>query len=125
MRARELRDPAFLRLLERQGVALVVADTAGRGRCSWTSTAHFVYVRLHGDEELYTSGYSERGARRCGPTACGRWAADGHDVVVYFDNDVDAHAPYDAAGLARRLGVGPAGGRAELPATAFGHKFES
>jgi uncharacterized protein YecE (DUF72 family) len=100
------RDPAFLRLLERQGVSLVVADTAGRWPMLLDPTARLVYVRLHGDVELYTSGYSEE-ALDLWAERVRRWAADGHDVVVYFDNDVDAHAPYDAAGLARRLGVGP------------------
>jgi uncharacterized protein YecE (DUF72 family) len=31
-------------------------------------------------------------------------APDGRDVFVYFDNDVDAHAPFDAIALAERLG---------------------
>ena len=33
-------------------------------------------------------------------------ATSGLDVVVYFDNDVKVHAPYDAQRLAERLGVG-------------------
>ncbi len=129
VRDESYRDPAFLRLLERQGISLVVADTAGRWPMLLDPTARLVYVRLHGDVELYTSGYSDEALDLWADRVRG-WAADGHDVVVYFDNDVDAHAPYDAAGLARRLGVGPLGlrtdcGRAELPTSPFGHRFES
>ena len=35
------------------------------------------------------------------------WRDQGRDVVVYFDNDVKVHAPYDAQRLAARLGLGP------------------
>ena len=49
-------------------------------------TSDFVYVRLHSDVKIYTSGYSDRAlegwARRVR-----RWARDERDVYVYFDND--------------------------------------
>ncbi|HSN20702.1 MAG TPA: DUF72 domain-containing protein, partial [Usitatibacter sp.] len=53
-------DPAFVALLRRHNVALVVADTAGRWPFVEDVTADFVYVRLHGDKVLYASGYSDR-----------------------------------------------------------------
>jgi uncharacterized protein YecE (DUF72 family) len=108
VRDETFRNGAFLALLERYGVALVVADTAGRWPLMFDVTADLVYVRLHGDVELYTSGYSEE-ALDAWASRVRDWAASGLDVYVYFDNDVDAHAPFDAAGLARRLGVGPLG----------------
>ena len=37
----------------------IVADTAGRWPFMEDATSDFVYVRLHGDEELYVSGYSD------------------------------------------------------------------
>ena len=83
-------------------VAIVVADTAGRYPVIRQDTADFAYLRLHGDEELYTSGYTDE--------ALDRWAADirdrldrGMDVYAYFDNDVKVRAPYDAMGLRDRL----------------------
>lgn len=95
-------DPAFARIAREHGVAVVVADTAGRYPVLRDVTADFVYVRLHGDEELYTSGYTDE--------ALDRWAADarewldaGLDVYAYFDNDVKVRAPYDAMGLRERL----------------------
>ena len=57
----------FVALLRRHGIALVVADTAGRWPLLEDLTADFVYLRLHGDEELYASGYSD--------AALDRWAA--------------------------------------------------
>jgi hypothetical protein len=75
-------------------------------------TADFVYVRLHGDKEIYASGYTSR--------ALDEWAArvrEWHrrgDVYVYFDNDVKVRAPYDAQVLMRKLGLcWP--GEAEMP----------
>jgi len=113
-------DPAFVTLLRRSRVALVVADTAGRWPYREDVTADFVYLRLHGDEQLYTSGYT--------PRALARWAKridawhrgseppdaqriDGkaprarrRDVYCYFDNDAKVHAPFDAQSLSGRLG---------------------
>lgn len=83
-------------------------------------TADFVYIRLHGDTELYTSGYGElaldrwarrierwhaggepRDAARSAPRA--PVARGGRDVYCYFDNDAKVHAPFDAQALHARL----------------------
>lgn len=107
--------PAFLALLRRHGIALVVADTAGRWPQLFDVTADFVYVHLHGDTELYASGYGEAALDRWAERI-GAWRDGGLDVYVYFDNDIKVHAPFDAAALARRLGletgVAPADGPA-------------
>jgi len=115
-------DEAFIDLLRRHGVALVVADTAGRWPLLEDLTANFVYLRLHGDKELYASGYGDEAldvwARRIAAWSRGQQVDDARlashdpaarasrrDVFCYFDNDVKVHAPYDAARLAQRLGV--------------------
>ncbi len=124
IRHESFKTPDFVAQLRRHGVALVVADTAGKWPLMEDVTADFVYVRLHGDEELYASGYSDealadwarrieawsaggevKDARRVGPAA--KKERGGRDVFVYFDNDVKVHAPYDAMKLAHRLGLGP------------------
>ncbi|MBX3207857.1 MAG: DUF72 domain-containing protein [Labilithrix sp.] len=117
-------DPAFIRLLRREKVALCVADTAGTWPYFEDVTADFVYVRLHGSRRLYTSGYSrlelDRWAERVTAWRRGEEPADaalaapdgptrtagGRDVYVYFDNDANARAPFDAMNLAARLGHG-------------------
>lgn len=95
-------DPAFARIARDHGVAVVVADTAGRYPLLREVTTDFVYVRLHGDEELYTSGYTDSALDRWAADARG-WLDDGLDVYAYFDNDVKVRAPYDAMGLRERL----------------------
>ena len=97
-------DPDFIDLLRTHDIGLVVADTAGKWPLMHDVTSDFVYIRLHGDEELYVSGYSE--------AALDDWAhrirahADaGRDVYCYFDNDVKVHAPFDAHALMRKLGA--------------------
>ena len=99
-------DPAFLALLRDCGIAVVIADTAGKWPLFEAVTADFAYVRLHGDQELYVSGYSDA-ALDAWAQKIKTWAAESRDVFVYFDNDVKVRAPYDAIALAGRLGVGP------------------
>ncbi|HEY0859078.1 MAG TPA: DUF72 domain-containing protein [Albitalea sp.] len=115
-------DPQFVAMLRRHRIALVVADTAGKWPLLEDLTADFVYVRLHGDEELYASGYSddalERWAERFRRWSAGEQVSDARlaspkpapkrasrDIYCYFDNDVKVHAPYDAATLMRKLGI--------------------
>jgi uncharacterized protein YecE (DUF72 family) len=98
--------PAFRDLAQEQGVAVVVADSAGRWPVLDVHTADLAYARLHGDAELYVSGYDDQALDAWAERVRG-WAAAGRDVYVYLDNDVKVRAPFDAMGLARRLGVGP------------------
>jgi uncharacterized protein YecE (DUF72 family) len=83
-------------------VAIVVADSAGTWPVIDRVTEGFVYARLHGDTELYASGYAD--------AALDDWAdwtrrhlAAGRDAYVYFDNDAKGFAPFDAMRLAERL----------------------
>ncbi len=50
-------------------IGCVIADTAGRWPEADVVTTDVVYVRLHGDQELYASGYTDaaldRWAERC------------------------------------------------------------
>jgi uncharacterized protein YecE (DUF72 family) len=109
----------FIALLRRKQIGLVVADTV-----EWPLlmdvTADFVYCRLHGSEQLYTSGYGDAQldlwARRVDTWRRGGEVRDGkrasstdaarvksRDVFVYFDNDAKVHAPFDAQGLRKRV----------------------
>ena len=111
--ALEFRSPTFAveetyALLRRHGVACVLADTAGRWPRVEQVTADLMYLRLHGDRELYTSGYTDE-ALDTWAARCRGWQRDGLDVFAYFDNDAKGFAPYDAMRLIDRLGgTGPA-----------------
>jgi uncharacterized protein YecE (DUF72 family) len=105
--ALEVRHESFvtdrsLDLLREHDVAIVVADTAGRWPMIDAVTSDFVYVRLHGADELYVSGYTPDALDRWAERVRG-WFGDGLDVYVYFDNDAKVRAPYDALGLIERL----------------------
>jgi uncharacterized protein YecE (DUF72 family) len=111
-------DPGFIALLRAHNAALVASDAV-----DWPlfadATADFVYCRLHGAQELYTSGYDEealdRWAARVRAWAEGREPTDlkrvgksrtprqARDVFVYFDNDAKVRAPFDAQGLMARV----------------------
>ena len=111
----EIRHPSFrtkefVDLLRRYAIGLVVADTAGKWPKMFHVTTDFVYVRLHGDIRIYTSGYSERALASWARRIRG-WDRDGRDVYVYFDNDVKVRAPFDALGLMKRLGLDWEAGR--------------
>ena len=105
VRHESFRSPRLARLLRAHEIGLVVADTAGRWPFLEDVTADFVYARLHGDEQLYVSGYT--------PKALDEWAARvrrwrrRRDVYVYFDNDAKVHAPFDALALAARVAGKP------------------
>ncbi len=92
---------AALELAQEHRVALVVDDTAGKWSWIEEHTTDFMYLRLHGEEELYASGYTEE--------ALDAWAAKvrawrkAGDVYCYFDNDRKVHAPFDALKLRARL----------------------
>ena len=116
-------DPAFVKLLRKHRIGLVVADTAGKWPFVEDVTADFMYLRLHGDEELYASGYSDEAlgqwAERIRAWACGGELRDSRkiapslapparksrDVYCYFDNDIKVHAPFDAMKLMQKLGL--------------------
>jgi uncharacterized protein YecE (DUF72 family) len=91
---------SFTALLREHHIAVVVADTAGKWPLIREVTTDFAYLRLHGDKELYTSGYSDEALRGWASTITA-WADAGHDIYVYFDNDVKVRSPFDAMSLAR------------------------
>ncbi|CAI8829695.1 DUF72 domain-containing protein [Pseudomonas sp. IT-P74] len=114
-------DPLFVRMLKRYNTALVIADTAGKWPYREDITSDFVYLRLHGAEALYASGYTPQALKHWGerieawhhgqqpddpqliaprqrPKAC-----KSREVFCYFDNDIKVRAPFDARHLLQRL----------------------
>ena len=127
----------FVAQLRRHGIGLVVADTAGKWPFFEDVTADFIYIRLHGDSELYVSGYTDEAlerwasrirawsqgtevddAKRVSPKGAARRKS--RDVYCYFDNDVKVRAPIDAHNLMRKLGL-----PVTLNAAVIGESYES
>ncbi|MGH3499809.1 MAG: DUF72 domain-containing protein [Nocardioidaceae bacterium] len=105
--ALEVRHPSFATdqatdIMRRHGVACVFADSGGKWPAIDTVTADFVYLRLHGAEELYASGYTGAVLDHWAGRIRG-WSQAGLDVYAYFDNDAKVCAPYDAMSLMRKL----------------------
>ena len=120
----------FVELLRAHNIGLVAADTV-----EWPLlldvTSDFVYMRLHGSEQLYWSGYEDvaldewagrvaawasggtpggviaegdRGKPNQARCVTGKCAAVApRDVYVYFDNDAKVRAPFDAQRLRERV----------------------
>lgn len=106
--ALEPRHPSFgsleaVALVREHDVALVVADSAGTWPRFDGTAGPIVYVRLHGDSELYASGYDDDALDDWAGRLRG-WTASGSDAYVYFDNDAKGHAPHDARRLLARVG---------------------
>jgi len=104
VRHESFRTREFYKLLSRHKIALVVADNPGKWPIITEITTDLMYVRLHGHDQLYTSGYSDHELDDWA-TKIRSWVDQGCDVYVYFDNDAKVHAPFDAMSLMDRLGL--------------------
>ena len=119
IRHESFRVTEFIHLLREHDIALVCADTVEWPRLM-DLTSDFVYVRLHGSEVLYASGYEDvdidAWACRVAAWATGNEPSDAEcvirkpagkrkarDVYVYFDNDAKVRAPFDAQALIERV----------------------
>jgi uncharacterized protein YecE (DUF72 family) len=111
----------FIALLRKHNIGLVVADTV-EWPLLFDATSDLIYIRLHGSEQLYASGYSDKAldtwAQRIVTWAAGGEVRNGkrvsqgdapslktRDVFVYFDNDAKVHAPFDALNLQRKINL--------------------
>jgi uncharacterized protein YecE (DUF72 family) len=114
---------SFIELLRKYNVAVVIAETARKWPMIQDVTADFIYMRLHGDRQMYRSGYTDKALQRWAGRIAewhrGNEPADARkvepskhpakrrrDVFCFFDNtDVKLRAPFDAQALAKKLGV--------------------
>lgn len=121
VRHHSFENPDFIELLRKYNIALVFADTAGKWPYMEDVTSDFLYLRLHGDEELYKSGYDDATlnwwADRVKTWSSGKLPSDSlnlvdsqipqkeRDIFIYFDNDLKVRAPEDAQTLMKKLKV--------------------
>lgn len=108
----EFRDPSWyapdvLGALRETGVALCLHDMAG-STAPRQRVGPLAYVRLHGVTR-YGGAYDDETLASWADWMTGEHER-GHDVFVYFNNDVGGHAPRDAIRLRERLAVQAADG---------------
>lgn len=61
-------------------------------------TADFVYTRLHGPGKKYQGSYSDKTLKEWA-ARCKAWREKGLDVFIYFDNDQNGYAAFNAQKL--------------------------
>ncbi len=106
----EMRDPTWLdhrayEALEEVGAAFCIFDLAGRTSPK-EITADFVYIRLHGPEEVPYKGKYSTKTLSGWAGAISTWSEQGHDVFCYFDNDEAGYAAQNALRLQKMLKIG-------------------
>lgn len=111
--------PELVRMVRRHGVALAFSHSS-EWEYTEEITAGFVYLRLHGPDQVYASAYGPRALddwtermrvwRDAGEPPDAARITDrvpprrkGRDVYVYFDNDAGGHAPREAREVIERL----------------------
>jgi uncharacterized protein YecE (DUF72 family) len=68
------------------------------------TTADWIYIRLHGPEEKY-QGYYPESAMGWWAKQISQWQKQGKDVYLYFDNDQNGYAAFNALKLQELCGV--------------------
>jgi uncharacterized protein YecE (DUF72 family) len=87
-----------LTLMAKYNIGFVISQSAGIFPYAEVVTASNIYVRFHGPAELYASAYTEKELEDFA-VKFEAWAAEGHRVWAYFNNDIGAHAVRDAQRL--------------------------
>ena len=90
-------DEEIYKLLRKNNCAFCIYELAGHVS-PFEITADFVYVRLHGPGGKYQGSYWEE-ALQWWAHKCQGWSKQGKDVFVYFDNDQEGYAAFNAIRL--------------------------
>jgi len=106
LHALEVRHPSWehhkaIDLIREHNMALCVSDTAGRYPYIEEDTASFVYIRLHGSQQLYASEYSETELQAYAQKIR-QWTKN---TYLYFDNDYHGYAVKNAGRMKEILGL--------------------
>lgn len=103
----EVRDKSWfsresLSLMEEYGVGLVIAHSGKRFPYKEAVTAPHIYLRFHGPGNLYASNYATVSLRAYA-RKCQRWLKEGHNLWIFFNNDVFGYALENARKLKELL----------------------
>jgi uncharacterized protein YecE (DUF72 family) len=101
-RSKECFSSEMLQILKKHRAALVFANSSKFPEVPEESYADFVYYRLHGPREMFSSAYSDKELKGWADKMR-NYLRQGKDVFVYFNNDVGVHAPDNAKTLLELL----------------------
>lgn len=114
-------DKDFLVMLREYNIATVMASTAEKWPLFTDVTANFIYVRMHGEHQLYSGSYNQKTLDKwkhhisfwqkgCTPPELKHYLPAAPDkrlrpIFMYFDNTEKAQAPVDALRFMKMMGV--------------------
>ncbi|KEO72279.1 DUF72 domain-containing protein [Anditalea andensis] len=90
-------DEKIYDLLKTNNCAFCIYELAGH-ISPMEITADFVYIRLHGPGDKYQGSY-DHATLQSWADRCRGWQNEGKDVFVYFDNDQEGYAAFNAKTL--------------------------
>jgi uncharacterized protein YecE (DUF72 family) len=91
-------EPSAIALLKQYRVGWVIDKSGFRFASGDAVTARHIYLRFHGPDGSYATGYSKK-FLSSQAALCRDWRAAGHQVWVFFNNDLQGHAVRDALAL--------------------------
>lgn len=99
----EVRHDSWLKkestsLMSNYDVSLVISQSEKEFPYKEIITAENIYVRFHGPRALYASPYPDH-MLRLFARKFGKWMKEGHELWVFFNNDVHGYAVEDAKKL--------------------------
>jgi uncharacterized protein YecE (DUF72 family) len=89
-------------LLKKHNAAFCIYELAGHFSPEEV-TADFIYIRLHGPGNKYQGNYSDA-QLALWAAKIKKWNQQGKDVFIYFDNDQEGYAAFNAIKLRELLG---------------------
>ena len=98
----EFRHPTWLRekvyrILKKYNTAWVIADSSRYPKAE-VITADFLYLRMHGPDSLFISGYPQKELRVLSRKVKS-WLKKNLDIYIYFNNDFHGYAIENAKQL--------------------------
>lgn len=91
-----------LNLMAQHNIGIVISQSGGFFPYTEMVTATNVYLRFHGPEALYASGYSDESLQYYAQKIKD-WVTEGHTVWAFFNNDIHGYAFADAQRLQQLL----------------------
>lgn len=89
--------PEVYTLLQHYNCAFCIYELAGH-LSPIKVTANYIYIRLHGPGDKYQGSYTDSVLQQWA-NRIKSWADEGKDVYVYFDNDQEGYAAFNAITL--------------------------